>query len=139
MGYMVHVSSLTEICPVSCLADYVRRVRNEKRFSLSEVSARSRGRISKTHINRIENGTVSRVSLLKLGALSRGLDVPEDELIAAAQGRSPEVEPRANEAELLDHFRQLSRDRQQEVLFILRMLVKRFPANDEHRGGAVVK
>lgn len=129
MGYMVHVSSPTEICPVSCLADYVRSVRNEKHLSLAEVSARSRRRISKTHINRIENGTVTRVSLLKLGALSRGLDVPEDELIAAAQGKSPTVEPQASDAELLEYFHQLSRDRQQDVLLILRALVKRFPAN----------
>jgi transcriptional regulator with XRE-family HTH domain len=134
---MVNVSNLTESCPVSCLADYVRSVRNKKNLSLAEVSARSRGRISKTHINRIENGTVTRVSLQKLGALSRGLDVPESELIAAAQGTLPRVEPPASEAELLEYFHQLSRDRQKDVLFILRTLVQRFPANDEHRGGAV--
>ncbi len=127
---MVKVSNPTEDCPVSCLADYVRSVRNEKNLSLAEVSARSRGRISKTHINRIENGTVSRVSLLKLGALSRGLDVPEDELIAAAQGKATGVEPPANEVELLGYFHQLSRDRQQDVLFILRALAERMPASE---------
>jgi transcriptional regulator with XRE-family HTH domain len=127
---MVHVSNLTESCPISCLADYVRSVRNEKNLSLAEVSARSRRRISKTHINRIENGAVSRVSLLKLGALSRGLDVPEDELIAAAQGKSPGRRAPANEAKLLSYFRQLSPNRQKEVLAMIRALAELSSATD---------
>src|SRR5947208_12700072 len=92
MPLMLYVSSPTESCPITYLADYVRRIRNENSLSLAEVSTRSRGRISKTHINRIENGSVSRVSLLKLRALARGLSVPEDELIAVAQGKSPRTE-----------------------------------------------
>jgi len=127
---MVNVSNPTEDCPVSYLADYVRRVRNEKHFSLSEVSARSRGRISKTHTNRIENGSVTRVSLLKLRALARGLSIPEDELIAVAQGKSPGTDANVNEKTLLNHFRQLSPTRQKDVLVMLRALVESLPANN---------
>lgn len=122
---MINISNPTEICPVSCLADYVRRVRNEKDFSLTEVSARSGGRISKTHINRIENGAVSRVSLLKLRALARGLDASEDELIAAAQGKPPGRGAPVNERKLLDYFGELSPDRQEHFLAILQAIAKR--------------
>src|SRR5207244_9806304 len=83
---MLYVSGPTERYPITSLADYVRRVRNEKNLSLAQVSARSRGQISKTHINRIENGTGTRVSLIKLRALARGLGVSEDALVAVAQG-----------------------------------------------------
>lgn len=128
---MVYVSGPTERCPITYLADYVRRIRNKKNLSLAEVSARSRGQIGKTHINRIENGTVTRVSLLKLRALARGLDVPEDELIGVAQGKAPVIGAPANEGNLLNYFRQLSSDRQEDVLVMLRALAKRIPANDE--------
>lgn len=127
---MLYVSDPTERCPITHLADYIRRIRIEKNVSLAQVSARSRGQIGKTHINRIENGTVTRVSLVKLRALARGLDVPEDELIAAAQGKISGVEPPANEGNLLNYFRQLSTDRQEDVLVMLHALAMRIPGND---------
>ena len=126
MPPVLYVSGPTDRCPITYLADYVRRIRNEKNLSLAEVSARSRGEIGKTHINRIENGTVTRVSLLKLRALARGLDVPEDDLIGVAQGKAPGTVP-ANEATLLNWFRQLSPDRQEDVLVMLHALAKRIP------------
>ena len=121
---MLYIPGPTERCPITYLADYVRRIRNEKNLSLAEVSARSHGQIGKTHINRIENGTVTRVSLLKLRALARGLDVPEDELIGVAQGKKPGTGALANEGALLDYFRKLSPDRQQDVLLMLSALAK---------------
>ena len=127
---MVYVSGPTERYPITSLADYVRRIRNEKDLSLAQVSAQSHGRIGKTHINRIENGTVNRVSLTKLRALALGLDVPEDDLIAVAQGKPPRTEATKNEAKLLSYFRQLSANRQEDVLVILRALVKGIPPND---------
>jgi transcriptional regulator with XRE-family HTH domain len=124
MTQMLYMSGPTERYPITSLADYVRRVRNEKNLSLAQVSAGSHGRISKTHINRIENGTVASVSLLKLRALARGLGVSEDDLIAVAQGKSPRVEATGNEARLLNYFRQLGTDRQKEVLVIIRALAE---------------
>src|ERR1041385_7271129 len=113
---MLYVSGPTERYPITSLADYVRSIRNEKNLSLAQVSSRSRGRIGKTHINRIENGTVNRVSLIKLRALALGLDVPEDDLIAVAQGKPPRTEMTKNEAKLLSYFRRLSADRREDVL-----------------------
>ena len=125
---MVYVSGPTERYPITSLADYVRRIRNEKDLSLAQTCAGSRGQISKTHINRIENGTVARVSLIKLRALALGLGVPEDDLIAVAQGKPPRMEATKNEAKLLSCFRQLAADRQEDVLVMLHALAKRIPA-----------
>ncbi len=43
---MLYVTDPIERCPITSLADYVRRIRNEKNLSLAQVSARSRGQIS---------------------------------------------------------------------------------------------
>ena len=130
---MVYVSSPTERYPITSLADYVRRIRNEKDLSLAQVSAQSHGRIGKTHINRIENGTVNRVSLTKLRALALGLGIPEDDLIAVAQGKPQRTEATKNETKLLSYFRQLSANRQEDVLVMLHALVKGMPANQIRR------
>jgi len=130
---MLYVSGPTERHPITSLADYVRRIRNEKNLSLAQVSSRSHGRIGKTHINRIENGTVNRVSLIKLRALAVGLDVPEDDLIAVAQGKSPRIEATENEIKLLSYFRQIAAARQEDVLVMLHALAERIPANDARR------
>ena len=133
MPRMLYVSGPIERYPITSLADYVRRIRNEKNLSLAQVSSRSHARIGKTHINRIENGTVNRVSLLKLRALALGLDVPEDDLIAVAQGKPPRTNATKNEAKLLSYFRQLSADRQEDVLVMLHALAKHIPGNKTSR------
>src|ERR1041384_8066698 len=125
MPRMLYVSPPTESYPIASLADYVRRIRNEKNLSLAQVSSRSHGRIGKTHINRIENGTVARVSLIKLRALALGLDVPEDDLIAVAQGKLPPIDATKSEARLLRCFRQLGTERQEDVLVMMQALARR--------------
>ena len=111
-------------CPVLSLADFVRRTRLEKNLSLANVSARSRGQIGKTHVNRIENGTVTRVSLSKLRALAHGLSVPVDEILAAAQGKFPSAQIQNEETKLLNCFRQLSLNRQKDVLLMVSALAQ---------------
>ena len=111
------------------LPDYVRRVRHERNLSLAAVSARSGEKIGKTHINRIENGLVTHVSLPKLRALALGLGVPEDELLAVAQGKFPRTESKADEARLLNYFRHLSPERRQDILRMLQALVATAPGS----------
>lgn len=78
------------------LADYLRRIRNEKGLSLRDVEVKSGGRISKGYVGQIENRTVlgQSVTPQKLQALSVGLGVSEDEIFAVARGKflsAPEV------------------------------------------------
>src|ERR1041385_9149378 len=127
MPRMLYVSGPTESYPIASLADYVRRIRNEKNLSLAQVSSRSYGRMGKTRINRIENGPVNRGSLFKLRALALGIDVPEDDLIAVTRGKPARKDLTENEAKLLSNFRQLYADRREDVLIMLNALAARFP------------
>ncbi len=68
------------------MADYVQRVRAEKRLSLNDVRIRSGYQIVNSYISRIENGDVTNVGLEKLSALAKGLGVPGDEIFAVARG-----------------------------------------------------
>ena len=70
------------------LADYVRRVRREKAVSTMSVSKKSGGAISDGYVSRIENSQVKNVSLEKLRALAKGLDVSEEEVFAVARGHT---------------------------------------------------
>ena len=129
-GDVLHLSTRKQRSVANSLPDYVRRVRHERNLSLTAVSARSGGKIGKTHINRIENGLVRDVSLPKLRALAKGLGVPEDELLAVVRGKFPSTHSKAEEARLLNCFRHLSPDRRQDILKMLRALVEDAPASD---------
>jgi transcriptional regulator with XRE-family HTH domain len=70
------------------LADFVRRVRNDKKLSLMKVRVQSGYELATSYISRIENGQVTNVGLEKLRALAKGLGVSEDEVFAVARGKS---------------------------------------------------
>jgi transcriptional regulator with XRE-family HTH domain len=70
------------------LAEYVKRVRAGKGYSLAEVSRRSGHQIANSHISRIENGYSTNITSEKLSALAKGLGVPEEEIFAVARGKS---------------------------------------------------
>lgn len=78
------------------LADYVRRIRQEKGLSVQEVenAARRAGlKISRSYVSQIENRYILSVTATKLQALAKGLGVSEDEIFAVARGKSPEDDP----------------------------------------------
>lgn len=106
------------------LADYVRRVRYEKRLSLSDVQRNSGGAINGSYVSRIENAVVTNVTADKLKALARGLEVSEDEVFAVALGKS------LNSEEAFDNelyvmfkgFEELSAEDKRALLETVRML-----------------
>jgi transcriptional regulator with XRE-family HTH domain len=69
------------------LADYVRRVMRQKQLKLRDVERRSGGGITNGYISGIINGRISNVSLVKLQALAKGLEVDVHELFSAAVGQ----------------------------------------------------
>ena len=102
------------------LGDYVRRVRKEKRLTLADVSRRSARvgkRISRSYINRIENDPKRKITADRLNALAHGLGVPVGELVARVMGKIPANDP--DELRLLARFRELSPQRQADVLKII--------------------
>ena len=107
------------------LAEFVRRVRSEKNLSLSDVerqSARHGPKIAKSYVSRIENGHNDNPGPEKLKALARGLDVPEEEIMAVAFGRSPKSPAEARELKMLGYFRELPGDRQDDVIRMTKAL-----------------
>lgn len=72
------------------LAEFVKRVRRDRKLSLDEVEGASRrrgGGISNGYISQIENGHNTNPSLSALIALAAGLGVSEDELFDVARGK----------------------------------------------------
>jgi transcriptional regulator with XRE-family HTH domain len=89
------------------LADYVKRVMKQKQFKLREVEHRAGGEITNGYISGIINGRISNVTLGKLKALAKGLEVDVYELFSAAMD-----EPR-------QHAEEVSSYAQPDVLWLL--------------------
>jgi transcriptional regulator with XRE-family HTH domain len=75
------------------LAEFVRRIRNEKRLSLNDVQRQSGNQIANSYVSRIENGIVKNVTPEKLKALAKGLQISEEEIFAVVRGKSPADDP----------------------------------------------
>lgn len=116
------------------LGDYVRRVRNEKRLSLREVSLRSGGQIANSHISRIESGEARGVSVDKLRSLAKGLGVPEDELFSVARGRSGAGDLNAEEWRIIHYYRNIPYERQLDLLSYSEMLFNRYGNHSAQAG-----
>jgi transcriptional regulator with XRE-family HTH domain len=115
------------------LADYVRRVRFEKGFSLLAVQRNSRGQIAGSYVSRIENGIADAegVTPKKLQALAVGLQVPEDEIFAVARGQSMSGDLTLEETRLLHCFRSIPLERKTDALGYLEMLFKLYGKNGD--------
>jgi len=101
------------------LGDYIREVTDRKDLSDREVARRSRSGITPSYIGNIKNGRVDNPSVKKLQALARGLGVPEDELFRVARGLPIDKVANPVESDLLEKFKRLSPERQQEILKLL--------------------
>jgi transcriptional regulator with XRE-family HTH domain len=110
------------------LADLVRRVRNEKRLSLREVSLRSGGEIANSHISRIENGESTNLTTEKLQALAKGLGIPEEEIFAVARGKSVSGDLQLDELKLVEYFRVLPPESREILLAYAEMMSARTSA-----------
>lgn len=110
------------------LADYVRRLRGEKRLSLAEVSQLSGGHITRSHISRIENGELTNIGLDKLRALAKGLGISEDEIFAVARGKSISGDLQLDESMLLEYFRVLPQESREILLAYAEMMSARTSA-----------
>ena len=107
---------------LECLGDFVRRIRNEKGLSLSDVSKQSALLglpISGSYINRIERNPKLRPTLDTLKALAHGLGVPLEELLAHAIGKMSRDE--ADELRLVSRFRELSSQRKSDVWTMIQL------------------
>jgi transcriptional regulator with XRE-family HTH domain len=94
---------------IETLAEFVSRVRNAKGLSLLDVqrqSGRRGARIAGSYVSRIENGHNKNLTQKTVAALARGLDEPEELVMAVWMGRTPNKAD-SRELQLLAHFREL--------------------------------
>lgn len=104
------------------LGDFVRRIRNEKRLSLADVSKQSAlfgPRISASYINRIETDKARNPSAASLKSLAHGLRIPVPELLAHAI--RPLSREEADELSLVTRFRELSPKRKSDVWTLIQL------------------
>jgi transcriptional regulator with XRE-family HTH domain len=92
----------TTICIASCkkeamdkLRDYVRSIMKQKGLSVPEIAKRSGNKIKKSYIFDILSGKTKYISVDKLNALAKGLDIDGVELYKAASGDIPLSDPAA--------------------------------------------
>lgn len=80
------------------LADYVKRVRHEKKLSLTDVQLKSENQIASSYVSKIENDLADPegVTPKKLAALAKGLDVSPFELFAVVIGVELSLKDEAN-------------------------------------------
>lgn len=71
------------------LAQFVRQTQLEKGLTASDVERLSKGQISDSYVGAIAQGKIQNLSISKLKALARGLDVNEWHLIALASRKRP--------------------------------------------------
>ena len=105
------------------LGDFVRRIRNKKGLSLTDVakqSARFGPPIAASYVSKIENDPTRKPTAVALRALAHGLSIPAEDLLARAAGL---VTPgdQSQELYLVTRFRELSPDRKIDVLNIVDM------------------
>jgi transcriptional regulator with XRE-family HTH domain len=107
------------------LADYVRRVRFEKGFSLLDVQRNSRSQIAGSYVSRIENGIADAngVTPKKLQALALGLQVSEEEVFAIARGKSPN-EPDIEKEKMWQVYNELSERYRPVALDLISVLLE---------------
>lgn len=90
-------------------AKFVRRIRNEKRLSLADVSKRSAlfgMHISSSYINRIERNPKLKPTVPSLKALALGLGLPVEEVLTRATRTLTPDE--ADELSLMTRYKELS-------------------------------
>lgn len=71
---------------VETLAEYVRRIMQEKQFTLREVQKLSGHKIADAYVANIVRGTARNLSVDKLKALAIGLGEPEETVFKVARG-----------------------------------------------------
>ena len=103
------------------LGDFVRRIRNKKGLSLTDVAEQS-GRygppIASSYVSRIENDPTRKPTAVALRKLAHGLGIPPEDLLVRAAGL---IDPGVNSEEryLLSKFRELSQERRDDVIKIV--------------------
>lgn len=107
------------------LADYIRRIINEKDLTLREIEERSGGAITHGYISKILSRAVTNLSVEKLQALAKGLGISEEVVFAVARGKALDGDPEFEKSEiaaLFYDYKDLTEEDQKDLRVIWEML-----------------
>lgn len=104
------------------LGDLIKRVREEKKFSLQDVRQKSGRQLAASYVSRIENNQISpeSISVGKLKSLAKGIEIPEGQLFDLVRGvRNGTLS--SEHAELIEIVKDLNRMRVDDLLHLARI------------------
>jgi transcriptional regulator with XRE-family HTH domain len=108
---------------INKLQDYVRRLISEKDLNYRQVARRSRGLISHSTVYDIISGRNLNPSLSSLRGLAKGLGITEEEMFAAATGKTLEKDTIDERLALIGlKFRELTDEQRIDAEALLRAL-----------------
>lgn len=110
----------------AALAEYVRQKMNEQNLSTYDVERRSGGQITHGSVWNILNQRVKDVKASTLRALAKGLGITEEQIFAIARGKSTDGNLQLNESRLIEAFRTLPADKQDDVIAYVEMMRIRY-------------
>ncbi len=120
------------------LADYVQRVRNvELKVSLKAVEEASGGEIDSSYVSQIENRAVlgANLTLKKISALAKGLQVPEEEILAVIRGKAlnPDEVAEAEKSRFWAMYSDIPGQCRKDVMDLLLVLQRNHSISARHR------
>jgi transcriptional regulator with XRE-family HTH domain len=108
---------------INNLQDYVRRLISEKNLNYRRVAWNSRGMISHSTVYDIISGRNTNLSLSSLRGLAKGLGITEEEMFAAATGKTLEKNTIDNRLALIGlKFQELTDEQRIDAEALLRAL-----------------
>lgn len=122
------------VVPSERLGDLVKRVRESKNMSLQDVRRKSERQLAASYISRIENGQIDPVAISvgKLVALAKGIEMPEGALFDIARGaENKSVSP--EKAELTAIIGELNPNRINDLLEMARVFYRFQSLRDEQQ------
>jgi transcriptional regulator with XRE-family HTH domain len=107
------------------LSEYLHRVMKQKNLSIADVERNSAKQITAGYIGKILQGTVKNLTVEKILALAKGLEVDPYDIFAASYGRPPGKQTSPDAFALVDLMQKLLLN--PDVLEALPMVLKLKP------------
>lgn len=107
------------------LSQYVQRIIKQKDLSLSDIERNCEKEMTASYIGKVANGVVTNLSVEKIIALAKGLDVDPYEIFAVSYGVPPGDPNRPDAFVLMDIMQKLLGDPQ--LMEAVNFLVKLTP------------
>ena len=110
------------------LSEFITQKMIEKRLTSYDVQQRANNLINQSYVVKLKNGDVTNLSVAKLEALAKGLDVTKEELFSIVHGGSPSSQNIVNEQfqNLSQIFENLPASKRLHAQILINMIEREF-------------